>query len=160
MIRIRPLAETPHLTEIARWLHAEWWRAEGWTLEATAAFLRAATGPAAPACFVAEADGVPGGVPVGTATLDTDDLPSRRDLTPWLASVLVAPGWRGRGVGDALVRHVEAAAASLGHQRLWLITPDSEAFYAARGWARAGIETWQGRQVPLMMKSLGAAQRD
>jgi ABC-type transport system involved in cytochrome c biogenesis ATPase subunit len=33
-------------------------------------------------------------VPVGTASLVTNDLPSRPDLTPWLASVLVRPQFR------------------------------------------------------------------
>lgn len=154
-MRILPLAETPHVTEVARWLHIEWWAEEGWSREATEAWLRAATGPAAPVCFVAEIDGAP----VGTATLDTDDLPTRMDLTPWLASVLVPPAWRRRGIAGALARHVENAAASLGHARLWLFTPSAEGFYAARGWARVGTEEWRGRAVPLMVRALAPASR-
>jgi predicted N-acetyltransferase YhbS len=154
-MRILPLAETPHLAEVARRLHGQWWAADGWSLEATEAWLRAATGPAAPCTFVAEIEGRA----VGTATLDTDDLPHRLDLSPWLASVLVWPEFRGRGIAGALVAHVEAAAQALGHPRLWLFTPDAAAFYAARGWAPAGEETWHGRRVALMVRELGQASR-
>ncbi len=150
-MRIRSLAETPHAAEVASWLHRQWWEGDGWTLPATEAWLRAATGPAAPCTFVAESEGSP----IGTATLDTDDLPHRMDLSPWLASVLVAPEWRGRGVGGALVEHVARQARALGHPRIWLFTPDAAAFYAARGWAPAGEERWRGQPVALMVRELG-----
>lgn len=150
MVSIRILAETPHLDAVAAWLHAQWWAADGWTLAATRDFLAAARGPRAPACFLAEE----GGMPLGTATLDTDDLPARMDLAPWLASVLVAPAARGRGIATALVAHVEAAAAALGHARLYLHTPDAGRFYAARGWHGLGEEAWQGRPTLLMAKDL------
>ncbi len=150
MVLIRPLAETPHAPAVAAWLHTEWWAASGWTLAATEAFLRSATGPAAPCCFVAEQ----AGAPLGTATFDIDDLPTRRDLSPWLASVWVRPESRGQRIGAALVARVEAAARAQGHPRIWLFTPEAERFYAARGWQREGLEEWQGRQVPLMSKRL------
>jgi GNAT superfamily N-acetyltransferase len=51
-------------------------------------------------------------VPVGTASLVTNDLPSRPDLIAWLASVFVRPELRGRGYSAPLVEHVEAAAAA------------------------------------------------
>lgn len=150
MVRILPIAATPHVAEVAAWLHAQWWAAEGWSLESTAAWLRAAAGPAAPVSFVAEE----AGRPLGTATLDTDDLASRPELTPWLASVLVAPAARGRGIGTALVAHVAAAAAARGHRRIWLHTMDAAAFYLARGWRVVGAETWCGQPTTLMRTEL------
>ncbi|NGM19384.1 GNAT family N-acetyltransferase [Roseomonas stagni] len=148
---IRPVAETPHLPTIAAWLHAQWWAAGGYSLEATEAFLRRATGPAAPCALVAEQDGIP----LGTATFDTDDLPSRPDLAPWLASVLVTPEARRQGVATALVRAVEGLAAAQGVRRLWLFTPDQAPFYAARGWVRSGEEQYRGSPVVLMHRDLG-----
>jgi predicted N-acetyltransferase YhbS len=147
---IRPLAASPHLMQVADWLHGQWWGADGWSAEATAAWLGAATGPHAPVSFVAERDGEA----LGTATLDTDDLPARPELTPWLASVLVRPDRRRQGVASALVRAVEAHAAGLGHRELWLFTPDQSAFYAARGWRSVGEEVWHDRQVTLMRRDL------
>lgn len=148
---IHPIAETPHVPVVAAWLHALWWKAEGYSLEATEDFLRKATGPAAPCVLVAEQDGVP----LGTATFDTEDLPSRRDLSPWLASVLVTPSARRQGVATALVRAVEGLAAAEGIRRLWLFTPDQAPFYAARGWVRAGEERYRGSPVVLMHRDLG-----
>jgi GNAT superfamily N-acetyltransferase len=149
-MRILPLPETPHVPTVARWLHGAWWAAGGSTLDATEAFLRSATGPAAPCCYVAEADGVP----LGTATFDTDDLPARPDLSPWLASVWVRPEARGQGVATALIRRVEDQARAMGHARIWLFTSDAAGLYAARGWARAGTEEWRGHPVVLMAKDL------
>nr|WP_264185661.1 GNAT family N-acetyltransferase [Roseicella aerolata] len=115
--------------------------------------MRAAAGPAAPISFVAEE----AGRPLGTATLDTEDLAGRPDLAPWLASVLVAPAARRRGIGTRLVGHVEAVAAALGHRRLYLHTMDRSAFYAARGWQALGTELWLGRPTVLMAKDLPGA---
>ena len=148
---IRPAAETPHLATVAAWLHAAWWAADGWTLAAVRAELAVAAGPAAPIAFVAEV----AGEPLGTATLDVDDLPSRPDLSPWLASVWVAPAARGRGLATALACHVEARAAALGHGKLHLFTPDRAAFYARRGWRVLGAERWRDVPVTLMAKCLG-----
>jgi predicted N-acetyltransferase YhbS len=143
---IRPAAESPHLSEVATWLHAEWWAVDGHALAETEAFLRRATGPAAPCVLIAERDGRP----LGTATLDLEDLPSRPELSPWLASVLVAPAYRRQGVATALVAEVRRRAAALGHARLWLFTSDQAPFYAARGWVPEGEETWRDRPVRLM----------
>ncbi len=148
---IRPVAETPHVPLVAAWLHAQWWQAGGYSLAATEAFLRQATGPAAPCALVAERDGEP----LGTATFDTDDLPSRPDLTPWLASVLVTPAARRQGIATALVAAVERLAIAQGVRRLWLFTPDQAPFYAARGWVRAGVEEYRGSPVVLMQRDLG-----
>lgn len=143
---IRPVAETPHVPTIAAWLHAQWWASGGYSLAQTESFLRQATGPAAPCALVAERDGLP----LGTATFDTDDLPARPDLSPWLASVLVAPEARRQGIATALVAAVEELAIAQGVRRLWLFTPDQAPFYAARGWVRSGAEEYRGSPVVLM----------
>jgi GNAT superfamily N-acetyltransferase len=147
---IRPLGASPHLATVAGWLHRQWWAADGWTLEATTEWLAAALGPAAPLTLVAEQDGVP----LGTATLDTEDLDSRPDLSPWLASVLVTPPARRQGVATALLRAIEDRARALGHAKLWLYTPDKAQFYAMRGWREAGPELWRDRPVTLMRRDL------
>jgi predicted N-acetyltransferase YhbS len=150
-VLIRPIAETPHVPVVAAWLHALWWQSGGYTLDETEAFLRKASGPAAPCVLVAERDGEA----LGTATFDTEDLPSRPDLSPWLASVLVKPEARRQGVATALVSAVERLALAQGVRHLWLFTPDQAAFYAARGWVRAGAEEYRGSPVVLMRRELG-----
>ena len=94
--------------------------------------------------FVLFADGLP----VGTASLVTNDLPTRPDLTPWLASVLVRPEFRGRGYSARLVRHVEAAAGS---PILWLYTWTAEPLYARLGWERVGLERDTDRNIEVVL---------
>jgi GNAT superfamily N-acetyltransferase len=50
-----------------------------------------------PTGFVAVLDEVV----VGMACLVAHDMETRPELTPWLATVLVAPEYRGRGIGSA-----------------------------------------------------------
>ncbi len=95
-----------------------------------------------------------GDTPVGTASLAYDDLPSRPDLTPWLASVFVLPGARGKGYAAALVRRVEAFAMAASVKTLWLFTWTAEPLYARLGWQRVGLETNRGQEVVLMRRDI------
>ncbi len=54
-----------------------------------------------------------------------------------LRSLVVAPAQRGAGLGDALVRGLEAAAGDWGVTRWWLLTTTVEKFFAARGFVVA-----------------------
>jgi GNAT superfamily N-acetyltransferase len=87
---------------------------------------------------------------VGTASLVTNDLPSRPDLTPWLASVLVRPEFRGRGHSALLVKHVEAAAARSAAV-LWLYTWTAEPLYRRLGWERVGLERDTDRNIEVVL---------
>jgi GNAT superfamily N-acetyltransferase len=88
--------------------------------------------------------------PVGTASLVNDDLPSRPDLTPWLASVLVLPRFRGKGYSALLVRRVEEEAA-LSATRLWLYTWSAETVYAKLGWHRVGPSRDEARGIDVIL---------
>jgi GNAT superfamily N-acetyltransferase len=90
-------------------------------------------------------------VPVGTASFVKHDLPSRRDLTPWLASVLVMPPFRGRGHSRALVKHVEAVAAAASVRTLWLYTWTAEPLYARLGWQQVGLERDTDRDIEVVL---------
>jgi N-acetylglutamate synthase-like GNAT family acetyltransferase len=52
-----------------------------------------------------------------------------------LRSLVVAPDWRGRGLGIALVEAVEAKARALGVRSLSLLTETAAPFFAALGYA-------------------------
>lgn len=83
-----------------------------------------------PATFVAVEDGLP----LGSASLVERDLPTRPHLTPWLASVFVAPEHRRRGIASGLVRRVVEEAARLEIPTLYLFTWDQQRLYAGLGW--------------------------
>lgn len=51
-----------------------------------------------------------------------------------LRSLAVAPDWRGRGLGAALVEAVEAKARALGVRSLLLLTTSAAPLFAARGY--------------------------
>lgn len=65
-----------------------------------------------------------------------------------LRSLVVAPGWRGLGVGQALVAALEAHARAIGLERLVLLTQTAEAFFVARGY-----RSYERAQVPAAMRA-------
>ena len=111
-----------------------------------ASFARRATRDGIPSARLALA----GANPVGMASLVRQDLTTRPELTPWLASVFVAPHARRQGIGGQLVRAVVADAKALGVPRLYLITPDRMAFYRRLGWTEQEVVEYRGERVTVM----------
>ena len=72
------------------------------------------------------------GQPLGVVNLVHSDDDRRPTWTPWLAGLVVADGWRGQGVGTALVRELLAQAQRLGVERLYFGT-DGPRFYQRLG---------------------------
>ena len=91
---------------------------------------------------------------LGSASLVPHDMHTRMDLSPWLASVFVAPEHRNRGVGSALIDHVAKEAGKLGYQTIYLFTPDREAFYKRLGWTFFERTEYRGHPVPIMMLNI------
>ena len=87
------------------------------------------------------------GRPVGCASLVSSDLSIRQNLSPWLASVYVEPALRNKGVGSRLVVRAMQEANRLGHNDLYLFTPDRQTFYARLGWRE--IEKCLYRNYPM-----------
>jgi hypothetical protein len=81
------------IRQVAQWLWAEWACRKGRTLDMVIGRLDARAASGGPEQTFVVLDG---GVPVATASFVAEDLPSRPDLTPWLASVFVDPPHRGR----------------------------------------------------------------
>jgi predicted N-acetyltransferase YhbS len=89
---------------------------------------------------------------VGSASLIARDMDTRPHLSPWLASLLVAPEHRGQGVGTALVHRVVQEAEALGTARLYLFAaPDKEGFYSRLGWKPLERVRYRGYQQIVMM---------
>ena len=134
---------------IAGWLFQAWGhRTQNNTLEATIAriAIRAQT-DAIPLGLVA----IEGGVPVGTASVvefdDPGDIPG-----PWLSSVYVDAGYRGRGLAKALALRAEAEAIRLGASKL-VLTAAVPQLYSQLGYCPAG--GWKHGE-PIMEKRLRA----
>lgn len=82
-----------------------------------------------------DAGGVVGSVQVAV------DLPANQPHRGDLQKMMVDPGWRRRGIGAALLRAAEAAAADAGRTLLVLDTasPEAERLYQRDGWQRVGV---------------------
>jgi N-acetylglutamate synthase-like GNAT family acetyltransferase len=97
-----------------------------------------------------------GRIPLGTAALRAEDMATRRDLTPWMASVYVTPAARERGIGTRLVKRIEAEALRLGFHNLYLFTFDKAPYYAKRGWQVLNHTSYREEPVVVMCRSLGS----
>lgn len=136
---------------IARPRLAAFFAGIGRTLAEDAAGLRELLGgDGFEAAFVARDQGLP----IGSCLLVRDEIDPAHDLTPWLAGLIVDQDHRGRGIGTALVRAVEAHAASAGVRRLYLYTWQARRFYEALGWVEVQTFTQDGEPMALMSRAL------
>lgn len=137
-----------YLETLAEWHHAEWTELNpGQTLEQRVEKMQAYLRPEfIPSTYVY----VEGGQLCGSAAIIESDMETHPELTPWLASVFVAPEMRGKGIGSALVNHVAAKAREHGLKTLYLFTPDQEKLYQRLGWELRTHENYCGCEVALM----------
>jgi GNAT superfamily N-acetyltransferase len=155
-MRFEYLAHYPDLIPVlAHWHVAEWGGLyEDWKTEvAEAEFYSQGVGGIPTTIVLLE-----GSELVGSVSLIETDLDTLPPYTPWLASLFVHPDFRGRGLGKMLVARAIGEAAKLGVERLYLFTPEHEAFYRKLGWEVEGYYPHLGVQLPLMTTKV-AAQR-
>ena len=93
-------------------------------------------------------------IPVGTASLVIHDVKDRLELSPWLAAVYVPPEHRGKGIGAKLVKSIELLSAQLDVEKLYLFTPDREAFYASMNWTVLERTRYREKDVVIMAKEI------
>jgi GNAT superfamily N-acetyltransferase len=90
------------------------------------------------------------GILMGSASLVACDMDIRTDLSPWLASLYVAPLYRSRGVGSALVHRVIKEADALGVETLYLFTTNREGFFIGLGWSTVERTEYRGYEAAIM----------
>jgi len=154
-LSLTSIADRPDLAEpVARWVWDEWGRAKGRPFDRTLGRIAGRTARVGlEQCFIALEDGSP----AATASLTAEDADSRPDLSPWLASVFVAPDRRGRGLARLVVTAVESAARTGRFGTLWLFTDGAAGLYAGLGWQEAGTVLDQGRTYALMRRDLAGS---
>ncbi len=151
---IRPLSEVPTARETCiRWADAEWGAVAGFTIaDWEEEYARIEAHPT-DEVFVALEDGVPAGM---VWLLEHEGIDTLQHLTPWLSSLVVDPAHRDRGIAGALIRHIEAYAASGGDQRIYLLT-ETPAVYFSHGWEVADTAPLGEKSVFVMQKNLTLA---
>ena len=91
---------------------------------------------------------------IGSAALVNEDMRTRKDLSPWLASVFVKPGFRRNGIATSLVRHIEDKAKERGIKKLYLFTEHARTLYSKLGWYDVEECEYHGVSVAIMSKEL------
>ena len=146
---IRYLADDAgEISTVAHWIYDEWGHlVKGRTLETAHVKVRQSlSGSVLPMTLVCYLDGEP----VGTAGIDTADMATHPELTPWMVSVFVAPRHRRKGIGTALCKRIAEEFKRLGITTAYLFTPDQEGLYLSLGWKTFLCEEYRGEQVVIM----------
>jgi GNAT superfamily N-acetyltransferase len=148
-VRIDSVADHLDLVELlAQWHWNEWGHADpNGSLAMWTAGLRERTNrEIIPTTYVA----LSGDELLGSVTLVEHDMATRRDLSPWLAGLYVAPAFRSQGVGRALTRHAVRQAAAMRAPRLYLHTATARGLYERLGWWPIANEWYEGELVVVM----------
>lgn len=119
-----------HRLDVAALIHHEFWtEVAGASVQGMALRLAQAASPdALPLSLVALMDDTA----VGVVNLVDNDDENHPEWHPWLAGMVVAEPWRGRGIGSLLVRSLLAEARRLGIPRVYFGT-DGPGFYVRLG---------------------------
>lgn len=91
---------------------------------------------------------------LGSALLVEHDMSTRKELSPWLAGVLVKPQYRNSGVATELIQGIESQASGMGVKKLYLYTDKEAEFYAKRGWSIHDACDYRGILVAIMSKTV------
>jgi len=152
-MEIRRLADDPEeIGTVARWIYEEWGHlVPGRDLDTAHVKVRQSLGdddvPLTLVCYL-------DGVLVGTAGIDSADMATHPELTPWMVSVFVDPSRRRQGIGAALCRRIEDEFQRLNIKTAYLFTPDQENLYARLGWKTLAREDYRGEAVTIMRLDL------
>ena len=141
-----------YIPQLAAWHHQEWASLNpGRTLEQRIEYMQSYLGDdLVPSTFIALGPAL-----LGSAAITLNDMDTRPELTPWLASVFVAPPCRNQGVGSLLVQHAMLQAKAARISTLFLFTPDRVSFYQRLGWQTLMPEHYRNHPVTIMYVELG-----
>ena len=148
--RLKP--NSPELETCAAWRYEAFLKSYDYSLLDSAAQLaKLATQPDEyETALIALVDGRLAGI----CLLVLQEFEPLHDVSPWLASLYVAPEYRKRGVARRLVAAIEDQARGHGVARLHLYTGDAEKFYLKCGWSLAEQGIAGGESYAFMIREL------
>jgi GNAT superfamily N-acetyltransferase len=152
-MKITDLREVPECIQLlAEWHHLEWsYFNPGGSVQKRIEKMQAYLGwQTVPRMFVCKDDGLL----LGSAGIVLNDMDTKMELSPWLASVYVDKNHRKRGIGSALVKQVLDYARAAGFSDLYLFTQNQANFYKGFGWYPISNELYCGQKVTVMQIKL------
>ena len=88
---------------------------------------------------------------LGSVNLVENDLPMRRDLTPWLAQLYVFPESRCKGAGAALIHAAVNEAGNLSWSKMYLYCSGTlPQYYEKLGWHQTGALKYRDKTRIIM----------
>lgn len=120
-----------YLEEVSEWIWKEWSYGHGATLEDIIYRSKHSLNQdKIPSMYIA----IYKEKVVGVVSLWRNNLTSRQDLYPWMATLYVKEGYREKGIGRKLQKHCVDIVRNLGYENLYLIT-HHENYYEKYGWS-------------------------
>jgi GNAT superfamily N-acetyltransferase len=143
MIEIEYLVDVPYfLPVVSSWAFRQWHQGVRSLKSIYTEYRRRLSRDSIPLTLVA----VEEGTPVGTISIELDDLPSRPDLFPWIGSLYVEPKFRKRGIGRMLVDKAQGIADDMGAGSLYVMTADLQELCEKEGWFYIGDEPYRNNK--------------
>lgn len=134
--RIWRVADHPEMAEeAAAWFSAKWGIPEDAYLESMRESARA--GSAVPQWYIVRANNEVASPIIAGCGIIENDFHDRPDLAPNLCALYVEEEYRHRGLARHLLDHARAETATMGYNRLYLVT-DLVGFYEKCGWEYLG----------------------
>jgi GNAT superfamily N-acetyltransferase len=144
-IRIIHLMENPSAIPILiQWFIDEWtaWYGPGGCGNAKKDLEECSSCRVLPICLIALSEN---NTVLGTGSLKTKSIGSKRSDGPWMSALLVGKNHRYQGVGTVLIEAIEEEARQLGFKYLYCSTDTAESILQRRGWKTNGTaETLRG----------------
>lgn len=122
--------EQEYLDEVSNWIWKEWSESKGAKLEDIIYRSKySIKKDDIPMMFIAKCQNEV----VGVVSLWRNDLLSRQDLFPWMATLYIKENYRNMGIGKKLQFKCIEEAKKMGYEKLYLIT-EHENYYEKNGW--------------------------
>lgn len=154
-VTVEYLADHPdQLKNLAPYLHKEWGHhnQEASVADRIAIMQKRMNYKMIPTCFIALSSEKQC---VGTVSLIENDLETRPDFFPWLATLFVLPEYHNQGVGKALIARALEEAKALSFSKLYLCTPNKESYYKNLGWTKIEATQNHGEETVIMAIEMG-----
>lgn len=122
--------EPQYIEEVSKWIWKEWSQSKGLKLEDVIYRTKhSLNSKGIPTMYIAKIQDVV----VGVVSIWVNDLTSRQDLSPWMATLYVDEKYRNLGIGKILQRKCITEAKNLNYDYLYLIT-EHDNYYEKTGW--------------------------